>query len=597
MERSILRRVREVGSRIASATELLMGKTAALQADKEQLEQEIARREEVEAALRESEARLQAIIDQASTVVYVKDVESRFQLVNRKFEEITGLTREEVRGRTSVDLFGPEAGATLLDHDREVLRSGVACEFEETIRLKGSDRVYLSLKFPMLDANRRPYAICGMSSDITGRKAAEMELRSSRDELETRVAERTSQLEETNALLRQEIRRHLETADTLRRTEEQYLHAQKLEALGLLASGVAHDFNNILTAIMGYGTVLLEELPVAERDTSHIAEILRAAERAAGLSKQLLTFSRRQAYQPVLLDLSAIVRDVEKMLRQVIGDRVVLETDLAQNIGSVEADRGYIEQVLLNLVVNARDAMPGDGTIVIGTRAVSLRPHEVKIATAERDFITLSVRDNGSGIPPEVMARMFEPFFTTKRAGQGTGLGLATCVALAEQSGGWLDCDSTVGAGTEFTLYLPRVNQPAEPADPEGHERASRRGSETILVVEDEPVVGDVLALLLRNLGYDVIRAENGEAAELAVTERGAAAIDLVLTDLNMPRMNGRELVDRLARANPQLKVLLTSGNDELIDERTAAELQVDFLPKPFTMHMLAAKVRAVLDS
>jgi signal transduction histidine kinase len=428
------------------------------------------------------------------------------------------------------------------------------------------------------------------------RKAVTDALRQSRDELEERVHARTRELEQTNAALLDQVAARERTAAALNSSQEQLLQAQKMEVLGQLAGGIAHDFNNILTAIMGYGTVLLAQVAAEERDESHIAEILRAAQRAAGLSKQLLGFSRHDPYEPTVLSVGGVVRAVEKMLRQVIGDRIILRTDISADAGAIEADSGQLEQVLLNLAINARDAMPSGGTITIAARRTVLRPGEVKIETDARDFVALSVRDEGTGIPADVLPRIFEPFFTTKRAGQGTGLGLATCRAIADRSGGWIACDSEPGKGTVFTIFLPRVAEEERSTDTRRQlNGALPTGTETVLVVEDEPMVGELVALLLKNLGYDVVQAEDGQQAEEALDARDRQ-IDLVLTDLNMPRMDGRELVRRLSRVNPDLKVILTSGNDvDDLDDET--DIAFNFMPKPFTLPTLAQKIREVLDN
>jgi two-component system cell cycle sensor histidine kinase/response regulator CckA len=260
----------------------------------------------------------------------------------------------------------------------------------------------------------------------------------------------------------------------------------------------------------------------------------------------------------------------------------------------VRADAGQLDQVLLNLAINARDAMPRGGTITISARNVVL-PHEaVRADTDSSDFVALSVRDQGTGIPPELIEKIFDPFFTTKPPGQGTGLGLATCNAIAAKAGGWIACASEPGKGTQFTIYLPAVDEQATRVASPRYDGELPRGGETVLIVEDEPAVGELLALLLDNLGYNVVRAEDGEQAEAAVAEHDGE-IDLVLTDLNMPRMDGRELMTRLCARNSNVKVILTSGND-ITELGDASDVAFDFLPKPFTMESLAQKVRAVLD-
>jgi CheY-like chemotaxis protein len=282
------------------------------------------------------------------------------------------------------------------------------------------------------------------------------------------------------------------------------------------------------------------------------------------------------------------------MLRRVIGDTISLRTVIERRVGTVRADPSQIEQLLLNLVVNARDAMPTGGRITIALQQRTGEKSLPNNGEQGAEWAEVSVTDEGTGIPPEVQRRMFEPFFTTKRPGQGTGLGLATCVMIAQQNHGRLEFTTAPAKGTTFSLLLPCVPEAATaPRLP--REELSAPGHETLLVVEDEPAVGEIMALLLRDLGYNVITAENGEAAERAIAEC-EREIDLVLTDLNMPRMNGRELLERLSRNNPRVRVILTSGDQDLLDEEKEQSLEVDFLPKPFTRQGLAEKVRTVLE-
>jgi signal transduction histidine kinase/CheY-like chemotaxis protein len=417
-----------------------------------------------------------------------------------------------------------------------------------------------------------------VASDITQRSQAAAQLH--------------QQLEQTGQRLAQESTQHQQTAEALKSTQAQLLQAQKMEIIGNLASGVAHDFNNILTAIMGYATLLWSE---AEGTTQeYAAEILQAAERAATLSKQLLGFGRVQPNDPKIIALEPVIRNVEGMLRRVIGDTISLRTAIERNVGTVRADPSQIEQLLLNLVVNARDAMPTGGRITIALRQRSGQRSSPNDGENSSDWVELSVTDEGTGIPPEVQRRMFEPFFTTKRPGQGTGLGLATCEMIAQQNNGRLEFTTAAAKGTTFILRLPCVGAPGPPARPVSADQTNAPGRGTLLVVEDEPAVGEIIALLLRDLGYKVLTAENGEAAERVIA--GCAhEIDLIVTDLNMPRMNGRELLARLSRNNPRVRVILTSGSEELLDDAMTESLEIDFLPKPFSRQGLVEKVRAVL--
>jgi PAS domain S-box-containing protein len=547
-------------------------------------------------ALRESEARLQAILDNTSSVVFMKDLESRFLLVNRQFERLFGLKREQVIGHDAHEIFPREFADEYRANDLETLGSPVPLQLEEVAPQGDGLHTYLSTRFALRQADGEPYAICGILTDITARKRAEQVLRSSRDELEQHVQVRTAELQDTNTRLQREVEEHRETADSLKRTHAQLLQAQKMEALGQIAGGIAHDFNNILTTIMGYGMLMLEQTAEEDKEDSPAAEIIRASERATALSKQLLSFSRPQRTEPVALNLNSVIADAEKMLVQAIGGRIVLRKSLAAKLGNTCADVGQMEQLLLNLVINARDAIKGTGEIEITTANVSLKGEEIKREVSTTEFVALTVRDTGTGIPPELMARVFEPFFTTKRPGQGTGLGLATCSAIVQQGGGWMACHSQPGKGTRFTVFWPRLAAAVEETVRPRLDSQLPRGAETLLVVEDEPAVGNLFECLLRKLGYEVLRAEHGEEAERAIEERGEDGIDLVLTDLDMPRMDGSELVRRLADRHRDLKIILTSGNGENFDGNRAEDLDFEFLPKPFSIQTLAQKVREVLD-
>ncbi len=548
-------------------------------------------------ALRESEARLQAILDNASSIIFMKDLKGRFMMANAQLERIFGLNQDEVIGRDVYAFWPKEAADSYAANDREALARTEPMQFEEVVPHEEGDRTYLSVKFALRDADGSPYAVCGISTDITERKKAEEILRHSRDELEGHVAIRTSELQEANNRLRKEVVQHQETAETLKRTNAQLLQAQKMEALGQIAGGIAHDFNNILTTIMGHGALLLQQMPEGERDRSSVAEILRASERAGALSKQLLSFSRPQPTMPVVLSLNSAMEGAEKMLAQAIGSRIALRKSLEPKLDSVRADRSQVEQLLLNFVINARDAIRGQGEIEITTANVHLAPEEVKCEAETNDFVSISIRDTGEGIPPAMMGRIFEPFFTTKRPGQGTGLGLATCSAIVQQSGGWIACHSQVGKGTRFTVYLPCVREAIAPTLDRRKSTALQKGHETVLVVEDEPAVGNLFENMLKKLGYNVLRAEHGEEAEQALASRSKEErpVDLVLTDLDMPRMDGAELVRRLAHSHQDVKIILTSGNGETF-RYSDAGVEFEFLPKPFNMQTLAAKLREVLD-
>ncbi|HET9984455.1 MAG TPA: PAS domain-containing protein [Longimicrobiales bacterium] len=380
--------------------------------------------------------------------------------------------------------------------------------------------------------------------------------------------------------------------------EEQLRQAQKMEAVGRLAGGIAHDFNNLLTGISGYATFIRDALGPGDPMREDAEEIVRTAGRAAELTRQLLAFSRKQVLQPTALDLRSVVSGLEKMLQRVIGEDVALSVAAEPELWSVRADPGQLEQVVLNLAVNARDAMPHGGTLAIELRNEAL--DEAAAAAygdlAAGDYVALLVRDTGTGFPEAALSHLFEPFFTTKEPGKGTGLGLATVYGIARQSGGGVRVESGLGLGTTIRVLLPRSEEVVKrspeatsPARPEG-------GLETILLVEDEPSVRRLAKRALAGKGYTVIEAPNGVDA-LRVAKEHPGRIDLLVTDVVMPGMTGRSLADRLARDRPETRVLFISGyTDDLAPNHGVLPAGVSFLQKPFAPGALRAKVREVLD-
>ncbi len=384
-----------------------------------------------------------------------------------------------------------------------------------------------------------------------------------------------------------------------RRLEEQFLQAQKLETVGRLAGGIAHDFNNLLTVINGYCDLLLSRVDPSTPIYRPLGDIRKAGERAASLTQQLLAFSRKQIIQPAVLDLNGVAKEVEDMLRRLLGEDVTLEMRLGCSLGRVRADAGQIHQILMNLVVNARDAMPGGGTLVIETADVELdqtyadEHAEVKPGP----YVMLAVSDTGTGITEEVKRHIFEPFFTTKTKGEGSGLGLSTVYGLVKQSGGSIWVYSEAGRGTTFKVYLPRVSAEPDRARSDHRPAHDHRGNETVLVVEDLEELRTLTELLLKDSGYKVLAASHGEDA-LRVAGEYADAIHVLLTDVVMPGMTGRELADRLQTVRPGLKILFMSGYTEnVIAHHGVLDEGVALLEKPFTPTGLAEAIRAVLDT
>jgi PAS domain S-box-containing protein len=381
--------------------------------------------------------------------------------------------------------------------------------------------------------------------------------------------------------------------------EEQYHQAQKMEAIGLLAGGIAHDFNNILTGINGFAELLYQELPPHSSQQEDVAKILKGGQRAAELVRQLLAFSRKQIIEPKVVNLNSLVGDLERTLLRLIGEHIQLTTRLAPQLGSIKADPAQLEQIMLNLAINARDAMPNGGQLKFETANVTLMDEDVsgQLELQPGEFVRLTVSDTGIGMSAEVKAHLFEPFFTTKELGRGTGLGLATVYGIVKQNRGSIWVDSEPGQGATFQIYLPRVDESVTPQPQPEWMVALPQGSETILLVEDEPQVRELAAKMLSAHGYRVVVAANGLEA-LKAAEEIDDRFDLLITDVVMPWLSGPELVAKLKQKRPDLKVLYVSGyGDEMIAHHGVLEPDVVLLSKPFTAGLLAQKIRQLLES
>jgi nitrogen-specific signal transduction histidine kinase len=381
-----------------------------------------------------------------------------------------------------------------------------------------------------------------------------------------------------------------------RALEQQLRQAQKMEAVGRLAGGVAHDFNNLLTVVLGHTELALAMLDGSHAVRSGLLEVQKAGSRAATLTNQLLVFSRKHVLDPKVVDVNAVVESTTRMLRRVIGEDVRVHVDLASPLHLVKADAGQIEQVVMNLAINARDAMPKGGDLTIRTRNVDVDADFAahRVGMAPGPYVLLSMQDVGIGMTAEVRAHLFEPFFTTKEPGKGTGLGLSTVYAIVKQWGGTIWLESEAGRGTVFDIYFPCTRERETARSSEATMRALARGEETVLLVEDEEMVRDLAKEILTLRGYDVLPAASAESAlELAA---GLGKVDLVLTDLVMPGLNGRELTDRLRARWPELNVLYMSGYSENVLENRELPAGARFIQKPFSGPALAAKVREVLD-
>ena len=389
----------------------------------------------------------------------------------------------------------------------------------------------------------------------------------------------------------------LQEAAAPERSEAELLHSRKMEAVGRLASGLAHDFANLLTMISGYSEIILGRLGAHDALRPEVDEIRKAAQRGSGLTSQLLAFSRWQAVEPKVLDLNTLVADMQKMLRRMIGEHIDIGLYPGPALGHVKADPGQLEQVIMNLAINARDAMPRGGRITIRTANADLdATHErVGLGLDAGPYVMLEIGDNGEGMDAETLGHLFEPFFTTKEKGKGTGLGLATVYGIVKQGRGDVAVRSERGKGTTFTIYLPRVEANHQPAAEQTAARPAVNGNETILLVEDEDGVRRLLSHVLAKRGYTVLEAANGPEA-CALHQQPGRSVHLLLTDVVMPGMNGRELADRLLQLQPDLKVIFMSGYTDEVLVGIGGHAGAMFLQKPLRPEVLAASVRSMLD-
>ncbi|WP_437538704.1 ATP-binding protein [Sorangium sp. So ce726] len=409
-------------------------------------------------------------------------------------------------------------------------------------------------------------------------------------------------------VLVRDITERRRTEEALRQREERSRESQKMEALGRLAGGIAHDFNNMLMVMLGYGELLIRRLGPDSALRRDALQVTKAGERAAALTRQLLAMSRRKALQREVLDINAVVLDMQTMLQRLIGEDIDLQTNVGRDLGSIKVDKSQLEQVVLNLVVNARDAMPRGGKLVVETSLGE--PGESaaarSFAPAERDdddapaaggppYVVLSVTDSGNGMDHDTLSHLFEPFFTTKARGKGTGLGLATVYGIVSQSGGLIEVESELGRGTTFRVYLPRVEEHAE-VTPARARPSPAGGDETVLVVEDDDAVRKLIVDVLERRGYGVLSAASGEEALAMLAREGEDAVDLLLTDLVMPGMNGRELAERAVAIHPRARVLYISGYAEDVLAGAEPDRELALLQKPFTPETLAHRLRELLD-
>jgi len=386
-----------------------------------------------------------------------------------------------------------------------------------------------------------------------------------------------------------------------RQLEKQFIEAQKMEVLGQLSGGIAHDFNNILGIIIGNNEFVMAKLHFDDPLRKNMEEIKFAAERAVAVSRQLLVFSRKQAVELVVLSLNEVIQSMDKMLFRLVNEHIELTVILGEKLGSIRGDSGYIGQMLMNLVINARDAMPNGGSLTIETSNARLGK---KLAPSHPDVVTdrhvmLSIRDTGTGMTDDVKAKLFEAFFTTKPEGKGTGLGLATCQSIAKQLNAHIDVESELGKGTTFKVYFPRVDQPLHKLTTRLlHSISPARGTETLLIVEDETALRRMTSMALENQGYTILQASNGQEGLRVVSEHKGQPIALVITDVVMPQMGGKLMAEWLKSSYPEIKILFTSGyTEDSIVQQSARDPTITFLSKPYTLATLAGKIREILDN
>jgi PAS domain S-box-containing protein len=504
--------------------------------------------------------RQRAVLDNLPMMAWLKDTESRLQMVNDPYAKACGRSVEECIGKTDMELFPHEMAKQFIADDHEVCLSGQKKQVEESIATPDGERWHLTYKTPIFDEQGQIVGTAGIAHDITSIKESEKE----RSRLEANLHQ-----------------------------------AQKMESVGRLAGGVAHDFNNMLSVILGHAELGQLKIDQNHPLQAHLKEISKTAERSADLTRQLLAFARKQTIAPKVVNLNEAVATMLNMLQRLIGEDVCLIWKPAATLWPVKVDTSQIDQILTNLCVNARDAIADVGKISIETGNCSTE-ESYYIALDNilpGEYVKLSVTDSGVGMDRETIAHIFEPFYTTKELGKGTGLGLATVYGAVKQNNGFIDVHSEPGTGTTFTIYLPRYEGKATFAIKDGVKESSLRGQETILLVEDEPAILNIVSMVLKQLGYTVLEANTPGEAILRAREY-AGEIHLLMTDVVMPEMNGRDLAKNLLSIYPNMKRLFMSGyTADVIAHHGVLDDGVHFIQKPFNMNIMSAKLREVLDS
>jgi PAS domain S-box-containing protein/prepilin-type N-terminal cleavage/methylation domain-containing protein len=515
------------------------------------LEGEIAERRLAARALHASEAKYRSLIENLEQSVFLQDGELRFIAANKQFCQAVGRDEQEVLGKTDFDLYDAEQAGRHDAASRQVLAEGKRLESQERIRVDDITRILHIIRTPVKDEQGQTVGLLGIAWDVTDQRTMERQLQ----------------------------------------------QAQKMEAVGQLAGGIAHDFNNLLTAIMGNLSLITMRLPANDQCREYALAAEQASLRAANLTTQLLGFSRRTLLCSQPTDIKTTMDEVVDILRRTIDPRISLEVNMAAGVWRVQADPSQLTQVLMNLCLNARDAMPEGGQLRLESKNLVLSENDVRLSLDARagEFVRLRVSDTGYGMPREVRARIFEPFFTTKGPGKGTGLGLAMVFGIVKQHRGWIDCYSEVNHGTRFDIYLPRAASVTTAAAPAPPPAPLHKGSETILLADDEPMIRNLGRAILEQLGYQVLLAADGQEA-VDVYAREKERIDLVILDLTMPRLSGHDAFRRMLALDPTLCVLFASGySAEQISEADKDRI-LGFIGKPYRPNDLAVSVRAALD-
>ncbi|HEV3118295.1 MAG TPA: PAS domain S-box protein, partial [Gemmataceae bacterium] len=513
--------------------------------------EDITDRVQAEETIRTNEAKYRTLIENLEQSIFLKDNEYRFVAVNKPFAGSLGSSEADLIGKTDFDFYPRQLAEKYRADDRQVLEEGKRLELEEENIAAGKPRLVRVIKTPVKDNQGRIVGVLGIFWDVTEQRAMEAQLR----------------------------------------------QAQKMEAVGQLAGGVAHDFNNLLTAILGNMSLALANLPPGDPNRDLLRSAVKASERAANLTRQMLGFSRQTLLRPQPTILTEVVEEVIALLRRTIDPRIAIEVDCPTGLWTIHADPSQMNQVLMNLCLNARDAMPEGGRLFLKTENVVVDDEYRRLHLEARPgaFVRLCVQDTGVGIAPEIRSRIFEPFFTTKGPGRGTGLGLAMVFGIVKQHQGWIDCYSEVNRGTRFDIYLPRSCQVPAPAALPMLCPASCRGDETILLVDDEAILRSLGQKILERYGYRVVLAEDGVHA-VAVYRAHKDQIDLIILDLTMPRLSGRDTFQELLQVNPLVRVLFASGYSVEHVMEPENDRVAGFVSKPYHPEELVHMVRSALD-